>query len=94
MDLSMALYDFMDMARDDPRIGPTHISLFMAILYSYQQQQCAMPVSVFSKDLMKKAKIAGIGTYYKCMRELKEGGYIKFTPSYNPFLGSLVYLLK
>ena len=94
MDFNAALYGFMDMARDDPRIGPSHISLFMAILYSYKQQEYEMPVSVYSRDLMKQAKISAMGTYHKCMRDLKDAGYIQYIPSYNPVLGSLIYLIK
>lgn len=94
MDFDTALYGFMNMVREDPRIGPSHISLFMAILIAYRSQEYRMPVSVYSRDLMKQAKISASGTYHRCMRDLKEYGYIKYVPSYNPILGSLIYLLK
>lgn len=84
----------MDLAREDPRIGPSHISLFVSILVAYHSQGYAIPISVFSRDLMKQAKISATGTYHKCMRDLKDYGYIKYTPSYNPVLGSLIYILK
>jgi len=92
MELASALYDFMNLAREDPRIGPSHISLFVAIVQSCKQQNYQMPVYIFSRDLMKQAKISALGTYHKCMRDLKESGYIRYIPSYNPVLGSLVYL--
>jgi hypothetical protein len=92
MELVTALYDFMDLAREDPRIGPSHISLFVAIIQSCKKQDCQIPVYIFSRDLMKQAKISSCGTYHKCMRDLKEHGYIKYIPSSNPVLGSLVYL--
>lgn len=94
MPFENALLVFMEMAKEDPRIGPSHISLFLAILIVYHSQGYAIPISVFSKDLMKQAKISAVGTYHKCMKDLKEFGYIKYTPSYNPVLGSLIYLLK
>lgn len=50
-----------------------------------------MPVSVYSRDLMKQAIISAVGTYYKCIRDLKVAGYIRYIPSYNPLLGSLIY---
>lgn len=53
-----------------------------------------MPVSIYSKELMRQAKISGMATYLKCMRDLNELGYIRYIPSYNPVLGSLVYLLN
>ena len=92
MEPASSLYEFMDLVREDPRIGPSHISLFVAIVKCCKQQECQMPVYVFSRDLMKQAKISAIATYHKCMRDLKESGYIGYVPSYNPVLGSLVYL--
>lgn len=94
MDVNMALYHFMKLVREDPRIGPSHISLFMAILVACRVQDYKMPVSVYSRDLMKQAKISAGGTYHRCMRDLKEAGYIHYIPSYNPVLGSLVYVLN
>ena len=94
MDNSSVLYGFMETVREDPRIGPSHISLYMAILYCAKIQGSQMPVSVHSKELMRQAKISGMATYHKCMRDLNELGYIRYIPSYNPVLGSLVYVLN
>lgn len=93
MDIQQALYGFMERICEDPRIGPSHISLFAAILDASRRQNGQMPVTIYSKKLMKQAKISGIATYYKCIRELKEYGYIGYTPCYNPVLGSLVEVL-
>lgn len=87
MEHNQALDDFMDMIGEDPRIGPSHVSLFLAILHACKQQ-AAMPLSVFSRDLMKQAKISSVGTYHKCLKDLKEYGYIRYRPSFNPALGS------
>lgn len=94
MDNSKVIYGFMEMVREDPRIGPSHISLYISILYYYKIRGCRMPVSIYSKELMRQAKISGMATYLKCMRDLNELGYIRYIPSYNPVLGSLVYLLN
>lgn len=94
MENSGVLYGFMETVREDPRIGPSHISLFMAILYYSKIQGCQMPVSIYSRELMRQAKISGMATYLKCMRDLNELGYIRYIPSYNPILGSLVYVLN
>lgn len=83
---------FLTKIRDDPRVGPTHISLFMAILQMASGKKIDEPISLFSKDLMQMAKISGIATYTKCVQDLQELGFIKYVPSYNPLLGSLFYL--
>jgi hypothetical protein len=93
MDFHSMLYGFMDRVGDDHRIGPTHISLFLAILYFYRKQGYQLPIYVYRKELMGQAKISAIGTYHKGMRDLKLYGYIGYVPSFNPALGSLVYLI-
>jgi hypothetical protein len=92
-DFNNVLVDFLTVAADDPRISPIHISLYSAILHQYKQQEYNLPVSVYSKDLMRLAKISG-KTYHKTMRELHQYGFIHYLPSYNPVLGSLVYPIK
>ncbi len=94
MDFNEPLYEFMDIIGEDHRIGPSHISLYMAILHLYKKQEFKMPVSVYSRDLMKQAKISAVATYHKCIRDLKEAGYINYVPSCNPVIGSLIYLVK
>jgi hypothetical protein len=85
---------FMKKISEDPAIGPTHISLYLAVLCNFKEQQYQNPISIYSRNLMKQAKISAIGTYYKCLNDLVTDGYIGYTPSYNPFLGSLIYLLN
>jgi hypothetical protein len=94
MSLNDILQQFHNAIVHDPRVGPMHICLYSAILYVANQQGFKSPISVFSKDLMKHSKIAGIATYTRCIKELKELGIIEYIPSFNPLLGSLIYLLK
>ncbi|MGI8949957.1 MAG: hypothetical protein ACR2FN_00080 [Chitinophagaceae bacterium] len=86
------LIGFFSAIKEDSRIGPVHISLFMAIMQHWTYNDCKNPVYIFSKDLMRLAKISGVATYHKCIRELDEYGYIKYKPTYNHFSKSLIYL--
>jgi len=83
------LVTFMGKAKDDPRISAAHVSLYCALLHLLVEN----PLCVFSKDVMPFCKISGAATYHKCIRELDEYGYIKYVPSFNHFLGSLVYII-
>ena len=94
VDFKEALHAFMHAAVGDARLGPLHISLYAAILHFYGAQAGQGPLSVFGKQLMQYAKISSSNTYHRLIQELHRYGYIHYIPSYNPVLGSLVYLLK
>lgn len=86
------LIDFMNRAREDARIGPMHISLYAALVTLWHKKGCTHPFPVFSHEVMPVCKICGPATYHRSIRQLHEYGYIKYLPSYNHFLGSLVDL--
>ena len=88
------LLSFQDKIVKDTRIGPSHISLYTAILYYAEKNDFNFPISVFSRELMAYAKISGASTYTRCIQDLKEFGFINYVPSFNPVLGSLIYLLE
>lgn len=92
MNLIPELAVFFSAIKEDPRINPVHISLFMAIMQHWNNNNCKSPICVFSRELMQLAKISGVATYHKSVRELDEYGYIKYKPSYNHFEGSLIYI--
>src|SRR5450432_369250 len=79
---------------NDARISPAHISLYMALVHIWSVRCFAYPIYIYSSDLMPVAKIYGTATYHRCIRELNKYGYIKYVPSHNHILGSLVYLLQ
>jgi hypothetical protein len=77
----------------DFELNPTHISLYLALFKAWNQNQFKNPISITRDELMPISKIASKSTYLKTLKELEEKGYIKYQPSFNPFKGSLVYLL-
>jgi hypothetical protein len=83
---------FMELLQEDPRIGPMHISLAVAIIRLWSVQGFSNPVDVSARKLMPRAKIGGSGPYHKTIRQLDEYGYIRYEPSYNPEVPSRVYL--
>ncbi|GAA4339606.1 hypothetical protein [Flaviaesturariibacter amylovorans] len=85
---------FFKAVREDPRIAPVHISLYTALYGLWAEKGFQNPVSVFSKEVMPLCKISGSATYHRSMRELHQYGYIQYVPSYNHFLGSLIYFIE
>jgi len=83
--------DFGDTIEEDPRIGPTHISLYHALLYEYIKGACRLPIAINRRRVLQKAKICR-KTYNKRMGELQAYGYIDYVPSNDPSVRSRVYL--
>jgi hypothetical protein len=77
----------------DPRTTVWHISLYVALLHSWYRNSCQSPFQISRGGLMKFAHIGSIATYHKCIKQLQEFGYIAYLPFFNPFTGSMVYLL-
>lgn len=88
------LTSFYDAIKDDARIGPTHISLYMALFQFYNQNGWTNPVAIGRKKIMEAAKISGLGTFHKSIKDLCDFGYIRYFPSYNSKIKSKVFLLK
>lgn len=82
---------FYDAIADDPRIGATHISLYMALFQRWNLCGFENPVSFTSQEIMPLAKINSRATYHKCLNDLVDYGYITYISSCNPFLKNIVY---
>ena len=84
---------FFEAIQENNRIGPVHVSLYMALLYERARQGFADPFHIFSHTLMPMAKISGSATYYRTIRDLHRFGFIRYMPSHNYMIGSEVYML-
>jgi len=88
------LTSFFAAIREDHRIGISHVSLYMALFHFYNLNQFQNPISITRAAVMEVAKISGLATFHKCIKDLAEFGYIRYEPSYNPLISSKVSLLK
>jgi hypothetical protein len=88
-----ALSGFYKAIAADCRISTTHISLYMALFQCWNENLFENPVAFTSGEIMPMAKIDSRATYHKCLRDLVEYGYIRYTPSCNPFLKSMVWII-
>ena len=88
-----AIGQFMARALDDARIGPLHISVFVAIVYLQSVQGGGRCVEISARKLMPVAKIGGLAPYHRVIRQLHAYGYIKYEPSYNPEIPSRVFIV-
>lgn len=93
MEAILLLFQFVSEVREDPRISSFHISVYVALLYYSVENKTGPSFTVFSRDILPLAKLSRAGTYHQIMRDLSEGGYIRYIPSHSSVLGSLVELV-
>lgn len=86
------LSDFFDAIKKDGRISITHIGIYAALLQYWKEEKFCNPMTAFSQDIMVIAKVSSAATYYKCIRELNEFGYIRYEPSFSRNSGSKIYI--
>src|SRR3954465_391212 len=84
------IISFYESAEQDVIINTTHISLYFALYYQWQLSNCISPFEIKRDKIMRIAKISSRKTFNKCMCALHKAGYIKYIPSYNPEINSMV----
>jgi len=82
MKLAVLLSAFYRAIGPDHRIGATHISMYMALLFDYSTNRFQNPVILRRKKVMEKSKISSRTTYNRCLKELHSYGYIEYKPSF------------
>ncbi len=78
----------------DQRICGYHISLYIAILNRWCESEYANPIQITRREIMQLAHIASFATYHKFINQLQKFEYIRYTPSYDPSLGSQIFLCR
>jgi len=71
-------------------LNPTHISLYLIIFQYWNINRFKNPITVSRCEMMKGSKISSNATYHKCIKELQRLGYLEYTPSFNPYSGTLI----
>ena len=88
------LDEFLQRAALDDRLTSMHISLYVAIFQRWVAAGAHDPVRATRLSLMQAGKIGSKGTYHRCIRELRNYGYIHFQHSNHPTAGSLIGLSR
>lgn len=78
---------------EDERILPSHISMYVSLFQCWSLNQFQNPFRISRADIMRSSKIRSLATYHKCIKELHSAGFIIYSPSYDPYQGSLIELV-
>ncbi|SEJ69429.1 hypothetical protein SAMN04487995_5983 [Dyadobacter koreensis] len=81
-------------ACQDQRLNVWHLATYHALIELYAQSETAGDFYISRKKVMRLARISGLITYHKYIGELQTLGYIVYTPSYHPKMGSRIQLLS
>lgn len=76
------------------RLSPTHISMYMSLFQLWTINRFENQFRIVREEVMKVSKIKSVATYHKCLTDLHNLGYIIYEPSFNPYKGSLVSIVK
>ena len=87
-----AVAAFFHIAQNDVRLTATHISLYFVLFGYWLKNNCQNPFSITRRVVMEYSKIKSTATYHKYISDLHNYGYLIYTPSFHPAIGSIVSL--
>ena len=88
------LLEVLESLTNDPRVGPIHLCLYLALWRCWEKADWAGEFVVKRMELMRMAKVQGKTTYYRVMRELHEMGYVGYRPGKHTRKGTVVGMKK
>src|SRR5690554_3462774 len=79
---------------NEQRVTPWHISLYLALFQIWNGTRFKKEINIRRDELMHLSKIGSTNTYSKCLKQLSEWKYIKYTPSKSRFKSSKVHMYR
>ncbi|RFC53249.1 transcriptional regulator [Brumimicrobium aurantiacum] len=79
---------------NDQRVTPWHISLYLSLFQIWNSTHFKKEISIHRNELMHLSKIGSANTYSKCLKQLSDWKYIKYTPSKSRFTASKVHMYR
>lgn len=64
--------------------------MYVSLFQFWSQNSFQNPFRIERIEIMRTSKIRSVASYHKCIKELHLAGYIVYSPSYDPYRGSLV----
>jgi len=86
------LHEAFKILDNTEELKPVHIALYMALFRHWNKNRFKNPLGIIRDDLMEKAKINSITTYYKVMKDLQRHRLLTYLPSYNPYTGTSIFM--
>lgn len=87
------LNHWMELVAVDDRLTAHHISLYLSLFQVWNKSRFPDKIVISRNELFRLSKIGSSKTYYKCLHQLHEFGYIRYYPSNNSLKGSTVIMV-
>ena len=87
------LNQWMELVSVDDRITPHHISIYLALFQFWNKYRFPKKITICRHEVLQLSKVGSTKTYYKCLHQLHEYGYIQYLPSHINALGSKASLV-
>lgn len=84
------LNGFFRRLEQDERMTAYHISLYLTCFQFWNSYRFSSSFPVIRSEMMRMARVGSVNTYARCMRQLREWGYIEYAPAANVHCGSLI----
>ena len=80
----------MEKIEKDGRLHSSHVALYLALFQYWNMNRFKNPISIHREDTLNLSKIGSRNTYYKCMKELSNWGFLLYYPSHDSKKGSII----
>ena len=84
------LNGFFRKLEQDERMSAYHISLYLSCFQLWNLNRFKDSFQVSRMEMMRLARIGSVNTYAKCIKELHEWGYVRYSASSNYHRGSIL----
>lgn len=92
IDTSILICQFFEISANDARLAMPRLCVFLALINVWVFNFHRNPIIITRSEIMRLAKINAKTTYHKCIRDLKDAGYIEYYPSFHPHGASKIIL--
>jgi hypothetical protein len=88
------LNNLIDKIKEDKKLTPFHVSLYISLFHYWNLNHFRNPFSIARAEVMECAKIGSSNTYIRSLKELESWGYLEYYPSRNKQLGSKISMIS
>lgn len=85
MNYILHLNSFFRLVRQDARLRPHHITLYMALFQRWNESRFEQVFTIKREWVMHMSRIGSKATYHKCLKELHLARYIVYHPPVNKY---------